>query len=49
MVENHARIKKKKMYCKIDQRFFPDENQDKREKKEIEKRKKIDSHDIIIS
>ena len=45
MVENHARIKKKKMYCKIDQRFFPDE----REKKEIEKRKKIDSHDIIIS
>ena len=44
MVENHARIKK--MYCKIDQRFFPDENQDK--KKEIEKRKKIDSHDIII-
>ena len=30
MVENHARIKK--MYCKIDQRFFPDENQDKKKR-----------------
>ena len=41
MVENHARIKQKKMYCKIDQRFFPDENQDKRKKKSKNGRKLI--------